>query len=159
MAYIYLSKEIPLAEDQEEKALETAKKTFQSLYSELMQHLPSLETEVSKLNPDWFLEDSGFDSEMVNCEDWHEGNWNANFMFRISIKSPDGDPDSDFEIDEWDEWRKLDEPMYKDVFEPLQKCNWQGFKRDDVSVEFSAINVVESYSGKGIHVYNNQGWL
>lgn len=159
MTYIYLSKEIPLAEDQEEKAVETAKEHFRVLYSELMQHLPILETEASKLSPDWFLENSGFDPEMVSCEDWYEGSWFANYMFEISVKSPDGDPDCDFEIGAWEEWRKLGKPMYKDVFEPLQKCNWKGFKRDDVSVEFSAIKVVDSYGGEGIHVYNNQGWL
>jgi hypothetical protein len=159
MAYVYLQKEIELPENQIEKANEMAKEQLQALYSELLQHLPLLEKEVVELNPNWTVEAYQFDPEMVTCDDWYEGKWNAGYMFDISIKSPDGNPDCDFQIDQWDEWRKLDQPMYKDVFEPLQKCKWEGFKRDDVTVEFGAINVVDSYSGNGIHVYNNNGWL
>jgi hypothetical protein len=159
MAYIYLSQEIPLPRDQEEQALEFAKEQFGNLYSELIKLISPLEKEVAALNPNWTVETWRFDPEMVNCDDWHEGIWVAGYMFEVSIKSPDGDPDCDFQIDAWDEWRMLDKPMYKDVFEPLQKCSWRGFKRYDVTVEFSAINVVDSYSGNGIHVYNNSGWL
>jgi hypothetical protein len=155
MAYIYLSKEIPLPRDREGQALEFAKEQFSSLYSELMKLLPLLEKEVVALNHNWIVETGPFDPEMVDCDDWHEGNWVAIYMFEVSIKSPDGDPNCDFEINAWDEWQMLDRPMYKDVFEPLQKCSWQGFKRDDVTVEFSAIKVVDSYSGNGTHVYNN----
>jgi hypothetical protein len=161
MAYIYLSKEIPLPEENEEDAIKVAKEQLQAFYRELIsQYLPLLQQEVSKINPEWIVEDSGFDSETVNCDDWCDGAWNANYMFCISIKSPDGNQDNDFEINAWDEWERLDRPMYKDVFEPLQKCNWEGFKRDDVTVEFSAINVVDSYNAnQDFHVYNNQGWL
>jgi hypothetical protein len=162
MAYVYLSKGIPLKEDDPDTALEVAKAELLKLYKELERLTPALQVEVSRLNQDWTVEIRGFDPDLVVCEDWSDGEWNASYMFDVSIKSLDGNPDCDLEInewDEWDEWRKLDEPMYKDVFEPLQKCCWQGFKRDDVTVVFSAINVVNSYSGNGIHVYNNQGWL
>lgn len=159
MAYVHLSKRIPLKEDDLDTATEVAKSELLELYRELSSLIPELESEVSKLNQNWTIEICNFDPELVICEDWDEEAWNAIYMFDVSIKSPDGDPDCDFRIDEWDEWHKLDEPMYKDVFEPLQKCSWQGFKRDDVTVEFSAIKVVDSYSGNGIHVYNNQGRL
>ncbi|MHC5675139.1 hypothetical protein [Nostoc sp.] len=159
MAYIYLFKEIPLTVDKEEEAVQVAKQQLKNLYSDLMQYFPLLEKEVTNLDPTWILEPWDFDPEMVSCDDWDEGSWNATYIFKISITSPDGNPDCDFEIDEWEEWHKLDEPMCEDVFEPLRKCNWQGFKRDNVSVEFSAIKAVDSYSGKGLHIYNNQGWL
>jgi hypothetical protein len=159
MAYIYLSKKIELQEDQIEKANEMAIEQLQALYFELLQHLPLIEKEVAKLNPNWIVEAYKFDSDMVTCDDWYEGKWNTSYMFDISIKSPDGNPDCDFQIDEWDEWKKLGEPMYKDVFEPLQKCKWEGFKRDDVAVQFSVINVVYNNRGNGVHVYNNSEWL
>jgi hypothetical protein len=161
MAYIYLSKEISLPEENETEAVNVAKKQLQAFYEELLsQHLPLLQQEVSRLNQEWTVEDSGFYSESVNCDDWQDGAWNANYMFCISIKSPNGDQDNNFEINEWDEWERLDKPMYKDVFEPLQKCKWEGFKQDNVIVEFSSIKVVESYkANQDFHVYNNQGWL
>lgn len=161
LAYIYLSKEIPLSEENEKEAVNLAKKQLQAFYQELLsQYLPLLQQEVSRVNPEWIVEDSGFDSESVNCDDWQDGVWNANYMFCISIKSPNSNQDNNFEVNEWDEWERLAKPMYKDVFEPLQKCKWEGFKQDDVIVEFSSIKVVESYkANQDFHVYNNQGWL
>jgi len=132
---------------------------LRDLHDELAQSVQHLEEEVSKLGADWVLKTYDFDPERVDCEDWHEGEWNANYSFEISIKSPEAEPELDFEVTAWDEWRKLNEPKYRDVFEPLQKCAWKGFKREDVLVEFSAINVVDSDRREGIHVYNNSGWL
>ena len=161
MAYIYLSKGIPLPEDNEQEAIKLAQEQLQVFYQELIsQYLSLLQQEVSEINAEWVVEDSGFDSRLVNCDDWDDGVWNANYMFCISIKSPNGNQDNNFEINAWYEWERLDQPMYKDVFEPLQKCKWEGFKRDDVTVEFDAIKVVESYKpNQDFHVYNNQGWL
>jgi hypothetical protein len=159
MAEISLYRQIPLAESDEIEALEIAKKQLKVVYSELLKFTPLLEKEVHSLNTNWTLEVREFDSEIVSCDDWDNGNWNVSYLFDIAIKSPDGNPECDFLIDAWDEWETLNQPMYRDVFEPLQKCKWQGFKRDDVSVKFDAINVVDSYSGKGLYVYNNQGYL
>ncbi len=49
--------------------------------------------------------------------------------------------------------------MYKDVPEPLRQCRWERFKRDDVTVEFRVVKAVDSYSGNGLHFYDNQDWL
>jgi len=159
VAYVYLSKEILLDEDKPDQAIESAKVEMKKLFQELVKAMPALEQDVLTLNPEFILECRDFDVEMVDCDDWHEGAWNAGYMFDISIKSPNGNPDCDYEIDQWDEWKRLGEPTYKDVPEPLRQCRWEGFKRDDVTVEFRVVKAVDSYSGNGLHFYDNQDWL
>lgn len=159
MAYVYLSKEISIEENKPEQALQSAKAELEKMFQELVKAIPALQQEAIKLNPEFVVEYRDFDAEMVDCDDWHEGVWNAGYMFDIAIKSPKGNPDCDYEIDQWDEWKRLGEPMYKDVPEPLRQCRWEGFKRDDVTVEFRVVKAVDSYSGKGLHFYDNQDWL
>jgi hypothetical protein len=159
VAYIYLSRDISLKENEVDIALEAAKAELSKLYKELEILIPPLETEINNLNQNWTVELSGFDSDLVICEDWYDGAWKASYMFEVSCKSPDGNADCDHEISAWDEWHRLDEPMYKDVFEPLYQCSWVGFKREDVLVEFTAVKAVDSYSSNEVHFYNNQGWL
>jgi hypothetical protein len=56
MAYIYLSKEIPLPEKNEKEAVNVAKKQLQAFYQELLsQYLPLLQQEVSRVNPDFHV--------------------------------------------------------------------------------------------------------
>lgn len=159
MAYVYLTKNIPLGSHDSDNAIELAKIELSKLYQELAACVAELELDVSKINPDFTVKLSNFDVDMVICEDWYEGNWNASYMFQVSVISPDGNPDCDYKIDQYDEWQRLDQPMYEDVFEPLYQCRWDGFKRNDVTVEFAAVKAVDSYSGNGLHFYDNKGWL
>lgn len=159
MAYVYLSKDISIEEGKPDQALQVAQIELERLFQELVKAMPGLEEDVLKLSPEFVVEYRDFDPEMVNCEDWYEGSWNAGYMFDILIKSPNGNPDCDFEIDQWDEWKRLGRPMYKDVPEPLRQCRWEGFKRQGVTVEFRVVKAVDSYSGDGLHFYDNQDWL
>ncbi len=73
------------------------------------------------------------------------------------------------EYNEYDVWESEGNPMYKDVQEPLFALDWKEIKENcsckavDLGLfydfQFDSVKAVESYSGEGVHFYNNQEWL
>jgi len=159
VATIYLHKNIQLSENEENKALDIAKIEFVKLYQELTLLVPIFQEEVKQKNPYLIVEAIEFDFDSIICEDWDDGEWYVSYSFEISCKSPDGIAELDFDYSAYDVWDDLGKPLYKDIFEPLYQCNWDAFKRDDVTVEFQAVNVVHSYKHDGFHFYDNRRWL
>jgi hypothetical protein len=159
MATIYLNCKLQLGEEEEDKALELAKNQLRLMFDQVSALIPSLEEEILQRKPDWSVESGDFDPDLVSCDAWDEGEWSAGYMFEVVCTSPDGIPECDCQMDEYDVWRELGQPTYKDICEPLYYCDWSKFKREGVDVEFDAVKAVDKYSGHGLHFYSNHYWL
>lgn len=157
--------------DSEEDALEKGVPRLQALWDKIKKALELVEQDCTNKFPDLVFEVDEFESQYIGADDLGELEgklvWDLSYLIKVKTTSPDGIPECDFEINEYDRWRKAGEPMYKDVYEPLYDCDWSSVKPfcdaddtigDIVSVEFGAVKAVDSYHG-GIHLCNNQDWL
>lgn len=125
----------------------------------------SCEEKFSGLCVDW----TSVDPKGVDYEESDEGIWEALYWLEVKTTSPDGTPEMDFEVNEFDRWRELGEPLYKDIPEYLREADWSlikpfckgdgGTLGDLVSVNFDVVKAVHSYNGNGYHFYNNNDWL
>ncbi len=156
----------------EDEAKEKGLPLLENLWERLSKALKAVEKDCLNRYPDLTMEISILEKEFVCFDQWDKKDgkeiWNLSYWIEVRTISPDGISECDFEINQYDQWRKLGEPMYKDVYEPLYDCDWSSIKPfcgvtgdtigDTVSVQFGAVKAVDSYHG-GIHFYDNNGWL
>lgn len=119
--------------------------------------------------PDLSVEWDSIDPKGVDYEESDEGVWEALYCLGVKTTSPDGSPELDFEVTEFDRWREMGEPLYKDIPEYLREADWSlikpfcegdgGTLGEIISVQFDVVQAVHGYSGKGYHFYNNQDFL
>jgi len=156
----------------EDEAKEKGLPLLENLWECLSKSLEAVKKDCLNRYPDLIMEISSLEKEFVYFDQWDKQDgkkvWDLSYWAEVKATSPDGDPECDFKIDQYDQWQKLGEPMYKDVYEPLYDCDWSSIKPfcdvdsdtigDIVSVQFDAVKAVDSYHG-GIHFYNNNEWL
>lgn len=161
-----------LVAESEKEALEKGIPPLQALWEKISVALEKVEKDCTSRFPDLVFESAELETQYICADEYDEIDgkpvWDLSYWIEVKTTSPDGIAECDFEIDEYDRWRKAGEPMYKDVYEPLHDCDWSSVKPfcgatgdtigDIVSVEFGAVKAVDSYHG-GIHFYNNRDWL
>ncbi|MBW4431676.1 MAG: hypothetical protein KME28_08095 [Pelatocladus maniniholoensis HA4357-MV3] len=156
----------------EEEAKQAGLPKLKSLWDKVLIVLEPVEKDCLLIHPDLVFEVSSFEADFVSFDETDEKDgkilFDLTYWMEVSTTSPDGIPECDYQFDAYDRWRKMGEPMYQEVFEPLFDCNWTSLEPfccatgetmgDIVSVEFQAIKAVDSYHG-GVHFYSNHRWL
>lgn len=158
--------------DTEEEAKKIGIPQLKTLWVKVRKALELVEEDCLMRFPDLLFEVLNFDPDLVCLDETDEKDgkilWDLTYWIEVETLSPDGIPECDYSFDAYDQWRKIGQPMYKDVCEPLYDCDWSSFESmcgatdetmgETVSVEFQSIQAVDSYHG-GIHFYNNDRWL
>lgn len=102
----------------------------------------------------------------IEAELYDEEIWQVFMTMQLYLENKFGESG---EYDEYDTWNSLGCPLYKDVQEPLFTLDWDEVKENcnteavDLGLfydfQFDSVKAVESYSGKGVHFYNDREWL
>ena len=120
----------------------------------------------------------------IEAELWDEEIWQVFTTMQLYLENKFCESG---EYNEYDVWDSKGCPMYEDVQEPLFTLDWKEIKenfntkaqsrmaqsvaRRDLGAsapcdlglfydfQFDSVKAVESYSGEGVHFYNNQEWL
>jgi hypothetical protein len=142
---------------------------IQELVKKLEPGLELVKKSCEEKFPDLCVEWRSVDPKGVDYEESDEGIWEALYWLGVKTTSSDGTPELDFEVNEFDRWREMGEPLYKDVAEYLREADWsliKPFCKGDgetlgeiVSVDFAVVKAVHIYNGNGHHFYNNTDWL
>lgn len=126
----------------------------------------SCEAQFPNLSVEW---SDRLDMRLIDYDSPEEGIWEIHYMFGVITTSPDGMPEKDYQVDEFDRWQQLDNPLHQEVAEYVRDADWSliqplcggdgGTLGDLVDVQFDVLRAVESYKHEGYHFYNNSEWL